>query len=497
MNKPPITDAFQGIMKSDLPYEMWEPVIGLEIHVQLNTKSKIFSPAPNRFGDEPNVNISAVCTGQPGALPTLNKEVVRKAVQFGLAIGAEIAKVSTFDRKSYFYPDSPRNFQITQFENPLIRGGKVIAEGKTFFVNRAHIEDDAGMLKHFTAFAGVDYNRAGAPLIEIVSEPCIHSAREAALYAMAVRAIMLYLDASDGNMEEGSLRMDANISVRPKGEKSLRPRVEIKNMNSFTFMEMAIESEIARQISLYLNHPHKEPLELIPPGTYRWDAEHKQTVLMRRKESADDYRYFPEPDLTPVVLTDEYIDHLRATLPELPYDRFCRYVSDLNLTEYAASLLINEKILSDYFEETLKICKSPRALCNWITVEFAGRLKESGKTLIDIGIPPAHVAKLVHLIEQNRITGRIAKSVADEMMANPGLDPEVIIAKNPDYQPMEDLESIEPLVDQVIAANPQSVADFKAGREKAFAFLVGAVMKLTRGKASPQVVNDLLRKKLL
>ncbi len=482
--------------KRDLPYEMWEPVIGLEIHAQLNTKSKIFSPAPNHFGDEPNVNISVVCTGQPGALPVLNKEVVKKAVQFGLAIGAQITKVSTFDRKSYFYPDSPRNFQITQFENPLIRGGQIAASGKTFQINRAHIEDDAGMLKHFSTFAGVDYNRAGTPLIEIVSEPCIHSAKDAASYAMAIRAIMLYLDACDGNMEEGSLRMDANISVRPKGEKELRPRIEIKNMNSFTFMEMAIDSEISRQISLYLNNPHKDPLELIPPGTYRWDPELKQTVLMRRKESADDYRYFPEPDLTPVVLSEAYIDELRTSLPELPNDRLRRYVSDLGLTEYAAATLINEKFLSDYFEEALKLCNNPRLLCNWITVEFAGRLKESGQTLLDVGIAPVHVAKLVEMIEQNRITGRIAKSVADDMVANPGLDPEVIVAKNPDYLPTSDIASIEPLVDQVLAANPQSVADYKAGRDKAFAFLVGSVMKLTRGKASPQVVNDLLRKKM-
>lgn len=496
MNRPLATLAFQVVMTKDLPYDLWEPVIGLEMHVQLNTKSKIFSSAPNHFGDEPNVNISATCTGQPGSLPVLNKEAVRKAVQFGLAIGAEISLVSTFDRKSYFYPDSPRNFQITQFENPLIRGGQVVAGEKTFQVNRAHLEDDAGMLKHFTTFAGVDYNRAGSALIEIVSEPCIHSARDAASYATAIRAILLYLDVSDCQMEEGGLRMDANISVRPKGEKGLRPRVEIKNMNSFTFMEMAIESETRRQISLYLNHANTDPILLIPPGTYRWDPERKHTVLMRSKESADDYRYFPEPDLAPVVLTTSYIDHIRSTLPELPNDRFRRYVADLGLTAYAALTLINEKILSDYFEQALLICQNPRLLCNWITVEFAGRLKESGKTLIDVGIPPAHVAKLIAMIEQNKITGRIAKSVADEMVATPGLDPEWIVAKNPDYQPTNDIASLGPLVDQVLADNPQSIADFKAGREKAFAFLVGAVMKLTRGKASPQVVNDLLRKKL-
>ena len=484
----------------DLPYDLWEPVIGLEIHAQLNTRSKIFSPAPNRFGDEPNTNISFVCTGQPGALPVLNKEVIRKAVQFGLAIGANVSRFSTFDRKSYFYPDSPRNFQITQFENPLIRGGSIIAdvEGKsmTFQINRAHIEDDAGMLKHFTNFAGVDYNRAGAPLIEIVSEPCIHSPKEASSYATAIRAILLYLDVCDGNMEEGSLRIDANISVRPKGEKTLRPRVEIKNMNSFSFLEMAITGEVSRQIALYISHPHRSHLELIPPGTYRWDAEHKQTVLMRTKESADDYRYFPEPDLAPLFLSEEYIDQIRDALPELPHHRFKRYIFDLGLTEYAASVLVNEKALSDYFEEANATAKNPRLLCNWITSEFAGRLKDKGKTLVEIGIPPLHVAKLVRMIDENKITGRIAKDVADEMVANPGMDPEAIVQKNPDYQPLGDSAEIEPIVDAVLAENPQSIADFKAGRDKAFAFLVGQVMKRTRGKALPQVVNDLIRKKI-
>lgn len=484
----------------DLPYDLWEPVIGLEIHAQLNTRSKIFSSAMNRFGDEPNTNISYVCTGQPGSLPVINKEAVRKAVQFGVAVGAKITPFSTFDRKSYFYPDSPRNFQITQFENPIIRGGSITAdvEGKTktFQINRAHLEDDAGMLKHFTNFAGVDYNRAGAPLIEIVSEPCIHSPKEASAYAMAIRSILLYLDACDGNMEEGSLRIDANISVRPKGETALRPRVEIKNMNSFSFLEMAIVGEVNRQISLYISHPHRSPIELIPPGTYRWDAELKQTVLMRTKESADDYRYFPEPDLPPLIITNDYIDKIRDELPELPHNRFKRYISDLGLTEYAASTLVNEKNLSDYFEEANRVCKNPRLLCNWITVEFAGRLKDKGKTIIEIGIPALHIAKLVQMIDQNKITGRIAKDVADEMVESPGMDPEAIVRQNPDYQPMDDSVSIEPLVDQVLAENPQSIADFKSGRDKAFAFLVGQVMKLTRGKASPQIVNDLLRKKI-
>jgi aspartyl-tRNA(Asn)/glutamyl-tRNA(Gln) amidotransferase subunit B len=488
------------MIQGDLPFHLWQPVIGLEIHVQLNTLSKIFSRAPNRFGDEPNLNISTVCTGQPGALPVLNREAVRKAVQLGLAINAEIALVSRFDRKSYFYPDSPRNFQITQFDQPLLRGGKIECDvdgvRKTFRINRAHLEDDAGMLKHFSTFAGIDYNRAGAPLIEIVSEPCMHSAKEASAYAQALRAILLYLDASDGNMEEGSLRIDVNISVRPVGSDELRPRIEIKNMNSFTYLEMAIDSEIRRQVQLYLNHPHKEPLELIPPGTYRYDVESNSALLMRRKESADDYRYFPEPDLPPLILTPAYIDSIRSTLPELPQERLRRYLSDLNLTPYSASVLINDKPLCDYFEEALKIAPYPRTLCNWITVEFAGRFKESGKTLLTSGIPASHVASLVRLIESGAITGRIAKSVADDMLASPEKDPAEIVRANPDYQPLGDASTLEPLVDQVLAAHPQSIADYRAGRDKAFAFLVGQVMKLTRGAASPAVVNDLIRKKI-
>ncbi|HEX2583255.1 MAG TPA: Asp-tRNA(Asn)/Glu-tRNA(Gln) amidotransferase subunit GatB, partial [Chlamydiales bacterium] len=269
--------------------ELWEPVIGLEIHVQLNTKTKLFSPAPNHFGDDPNTNITVICTGQPGALPVLNKEALRKAVQFGVAVQGKIALVSRFDRKSYFYPDSPRNFQITQFDYPIVRNGLISADvdgiSKTFAINRAHLEDDAGMLKHFTHFAGVDYNRAGAPLIEIVSEPCMHSAKEASAYAQAIRSLLLYLDVTDGNMEEGSLRIDVNISVRRKGEKKLRPRIEIKNMNSFHFLELAVESEVSRQIALYLDHPNKSHEELIPPGTYRFEPDTRKVILMRRKES--------------------------------------------------------------------------------------------------------------------------------------------------------------------------------------------------------------------
>lgn len=487
-------------MKKEKESSPWEAVIGLEIHAQLNTKSKLFSSAANRFGDEPNSNISYVCTGQPGALPVLNKEAVKKAVQLGLALNAEISLQSSFARKSYFYPDTPRNFQITQFEEPILKNGSVTVdlhgETKSFRIKEAHLEDDAGMLKHFTHFAGIDYNRAGAPLIEIVSEPCMHSAQEASAYAMAIRAILIYLDASDGNMDRGNLRIDVNISVRLKGEKELRPRVEIKNMNSFSFLEMAIEQEIQRQIALYTKEPNKPFLELIPPGTYRFDPETKSTHFMRAKEKADDYQYLPEPDLPPIFLTTEYIDHLRDTLPELPRDRFRRYLFDFGLSEHSSTVLTVEKSLSDYFEKTNLLCNSPKNLCNWLTVEFVARAKEMGKRFDEILISSEHMANFIKMIDEAKITGPIAKQVADEMMKTPHKDPLLIVKENPQFQPLNDTKAIEELIDQVLQQNPQSMIDFKAGKERAFGFLVGQVMKLSQGKASPSIVNELLRKKL-
>jgi len=478
----------------------WEVIIGLEIHAELNTKSKLFSAAPNRFGDEPNTNISEVCTGQPGALPVLNKEAVKKAVQFGCAINADVQKFSKFDRKSYFYPDSPRNFQITQFDEPIILGGTVIAEVEgqemAFEVDRVHLEDDAGMLKHFSQFAGVDYNRAGVPLIEIVSKPCIHSPQEAAAYAMAIKAILEYLDASDCNMQEGSLRFDANISVRKKGESGFRNKTEIKNMNSFSFMILALEAEIKRQIKAYEAAPDKPFHEIIQQSTYRWDPDQKRAVPMRGKEEAQDYRYFPEPDLVPIVLSDAYIEAIRADLPELPLQRERRYIHELKLSAHSAFVLTSEKKIADFFEEALTVCPNARSLCNWLIVEFAGRLKESGRNVLTHGIKPKHVAHLVQMIDDGTITGKIAKVVADEMIENPAKDPKDIVAMNPDYQPMNDDSEIEKFVDSVLAENAQSVKDFKAGKDRAFGFLVGQVMKRSRGKASPQLVNKLLKEKI-
>lgn len=471
----------------------WETVIGLEVHVQLNTKSKLFSWAPNRFGDEPNENITPVCTGQPGALPVLNKEAVRKAIQFGCAIGAKIPLFSRFDRKSYFYPDSPRNFQITQFDQPIVIGGTVVTEEKTFTVEHAHLEDDAGMLKHFSNFAGVDYNRAGAPLLEIVSDPCMRSPQEAVTYGKAIKAIMEYIGASDCNMEEGSLRIDANISVRLKGEEKLRTKTEIKNMNSFTNMELALNSEIQRQIREY------ERGAEIFQDTYRWNPDTGDVVRMRRKEGSDDYRYFPEPDLPPIILTKDYIEDIRATLPELPLARKQRYLDELKLTPYSAEILISDKATSDYFEEALAICPDPRNICNWITVEFFGRLKASGKALHKT-IPAKSIGELVKLINDKTITGKLAKEIADRMVeaaleGNPK-DPQAVIAEDPAAFKPVDSSEVETIVDQVLANNQQSVDDYRAGKTKAFGFLVGQVMKASQGKAPPPLVNQLLKQKL-
>ncbi|MCH9628030.1 MAG: Aspartyl/glutamyl-tRNA(Asn/Gln) amidotransferase subunit B [Chlamydiales bacterium] len=477
-------------------FNEWEPVIGLEIHVGLNTKAKLFSPAANRFGDEPNTNISEVCTGQPGALPVLNKEAVHKAVLFGCAVKAHVAPYSRFDRKSYFYPDSPRNFQITQFDKPIIIGGALTADVEgtpmSFPINRAHLEDDAGMLKHFSQFAGVDYNRAGVPLIEIVSEPCIFSSKQAVAYATGIKAVLQYLDVSDCNMEEGSLRMDVNISVRPKGSKELRNKIEIKNLNSFTFMGLAIESEFKRQVRAY----HSNPDTVIEQATFRWDPDKKETILMRMKESADDYRYFLEPDLPPLILEEDYIDAVRQSLPELPYDREKRYIQDYGLSRETALIIVNEKALADYFERALRACQNAKSLSNWMTVEFAGRFKESGKNVWTSGIPGAHIASLVNMIDTGLITGKIAKQVADLMVKNPEKSPEAIVEETPAFKPLSDEGELEHVIDQILSDNPQSVEDFLSGKERAFGFLVGQVMKATQGKASPPVVNRLLKEKL-
>lgn len=483
-----------------ISYKDWEPVIGLEIHVQLNTQSKLFSSAPNQFGSEPNTNISFVDTGQPGALPILNKEAVKKAVLFGLAIGSDISTFSKFDRKSYFYPDSPRNYQITQFDYPILKGGTInIQRGQkevAIAIDRAHLEDDAGMLKHFSTFAGIDFNRAGVPLLEIVSKPCMHSPQEAILFATEIKSIMEYIGASDCNMEEGSLRVDINISVRKRGESTLRNKVEIKNLNSFNTMEQAIESEIRRQVAAYSLSPHKNPKEVVRSATVRFDMGKKTTVVMRMKEHAADYRYFPEPDLPPIILTETYIQELRNSLPELPAERRNRYINEFHLSEPQASTLVINKELSDFFEEGLKFLPNPIALCNWITVEFVGRVKDSEKTLPHYGISIQHITQLIQLIESKTITGKIAKNIADIMVLYPQKSPKEIIHENPDFVPIHDTGVLESIIDQVIKENPQSCVDYRNGKEKAYHFLVGQIMKTSRGKADPNLVQNILLKKI-
>ena len=479
----------------------WETVVGIEVHAQLNTVSKLFSSAPNSFGDEPNTNISVVCTGQPGTLPILNKEAVKKAVLWGHAINAEVALYSKFDRKSYFYPDAPRNFQITQFDKPIVKGGRITCEidgkEKTLELDHTHLEDDAGNCRHFSNFGGVDYNRAGVPLIEIVTKPLIGTnPKEVATFATMIRAILQYLDICDCNMDEGSLRMDCNVSVKKKTEKEFRTKVEIKNMNSFSNMQLAIEQEVKRQTKIYMANPDANPEELIVQSTYRWDPEAKMTRLMRLKEHADDYRYFPEPDLPPLLLTQDYVDAVKREMPELPFERKKRYLDKIKIAEDITDILINDKKLSDYFERALKVCSNARALSNWIVVEFLGRFKDSGVSLPNSEIDAENIGRLVNMIDKKIINGKIAKKVADDMVSMSGKDCEEIVAKNPDYQPVDDESEIEALVDQVLAQNEQSITDYKNGKEKAFGFLVGQVMKLSRGKASPELVNKLLKKKL-
>ena len=481
-------------------HKEYEAIIGLEIHAQLNTKTKLFSSDSSHFGDEPNTNISPLSVALPGSLPVLNKEAVYKAISFGLAIGGKIETWSRFDRKSYFYPDCPRNYQITQYDHPLITGGVVTAvvhgEEKQFQVTKVQLEDDAGMLKHFSSFAGVDFNRSGVPLIEIISEPCMRSAQEASAYGMAIRGILDYLDASECNMEEGSLRIDVNVSVRKKGEKKLRNRIEIKNMNSFSNLETAIEHEIEKQIDAYEKNPDLDPSKVITQATYRFDPETGKTILMRIKEDADDYRYFPEPDLLPLVVSEAEIEKVRSSLPELPLQKYNRYRKDLLLSEQIALFLTGDKKLADYFEKVIATCPYPKIVANWIVVEFSGRLKEKGLSIYTSGIAPEHVSALVLLIQKEAITGKIAKSIADEMVVAPGSHPEEIIAKNPAYVPMSNVEHLREIVDQVIRENEQSVTDFRSGKEKAFGFLVGQVMKKTEGSATPQAVHDLLKKAL-
>ncbi|HET8707928.1 MAG TPA: Asp-tRNA(Asn)/Glu-tRNA(Gln) amidotransferase subunit GatB [Pseudomonadales bacterium] len=479
----------------------WESVIGLEIHVQLATKSKIFSGAATAFGAAPNTQACTVDLGMPGVLPVLNKEAVHMAVKFGLGIDAEITRRSVFARKNYFYPDLPKGYQISQFDLPVVGKGFIditLDDGsiKRVGITRAHLEEDAGKSLHedFGSFSGIDLNRAGTPLLEIVSEPDIRSAKEAVAYLKAIHALVLYLGISDGNMAEGSMRCDANVSVRKKGAEKYGTRAEIKNVNSFKFVEKAINYEIERQIDLI------EGGGTVVQETRLYDSVKNETRSMRSKEEANDYRYFPDPDLLPLVITEEFIESIRAQLPELPNQKKERFMSAYGLSDYDARVLSASKDLADYFEAVVKASGDQAKLAaNWVMGDLSAALNKNDLEITECPIAAEHIGGLIKRIVDNTISGKIAKTVFEAMWAGEGA-PDEIIQKRGLVQ-VTDTGAIEKIVDEVIAANPQQVEQLQAAnedkKEKLLMFFVGQTMKLSKGKANPQQVNDILRKKLL
>lgn len=468
----------------------YEVVIGLEVHAELSTKTKIYCGCPTEFGSAPNTHCCPVCTGMPGALPVLNEKVVEYAVRAGLATNCEIAKESKQDRKNYFYPDTPRAYQISQFDLPLCAHGHVdvVIDGKekTIGITRIHIEDDAGKLVHdnYTGGTLVDLNRAGVPLIEIVSEPDMRSAEEAVAYVERLKGILEYIGVSDCKMQEGSLRADVNLSLRPVGQEKFGTRTETKNLNSFRAIARSIEFEIQRQ---------KEILESggkVYQETRRWDDEAGEGYAMRTKEEANDYRYFPEPDLMPIRLSDEYINNIKDTLPELPESRKKRYIEELGLPEYDAGIITSSKTLSDFFESATKSCGNAKAVSNWIMTDIIRIAREKGIEYNELPFTSEQFAKLITLIDKGTISGSIAKKVFEEMVET-GKEPEKIVEEKGLVQ-ISDEGAIKEVVDKIIAANPQSVEDYKNGKDRALGFLVGQCMKEMKGKGNPQILNKLI-----
>ena len=474
----------------------WETVIGLEIHAQLATKSKIFSSAATAYGAEPNTQACAIDLGLPGVLPVLNREVVRMAVTFGLAIGAAVARRSVFARKNYFYPDLPKGYQISQYELPVVQKGQLTIDlddgtSKVIGITRAHLEEDAGKSLHedFHGLSGIDLNRAGTPLLEIVSEPDLRSAKEAVAYMKKLHQIVVYLGICDGNMQEGSFRCDANVSVRPKGDPKFGTRAEIKNLNSFRFVERAIEFEIERQIDLI------ESGGKVAQETRLYDPDKGETRSMRGKEEANDYRYFPDPDLLPLVIDEEFIAATGAGLPELPDAKKQRLMSQYGLSAYDASVLTASRELGAYYEETVAALGGEPKLCaNWVMGDLAGFLNKDGKDIAQSPVSAAQLAGLLRRIQDRTISGKIAKEVFEALWAGEG-DTDAIIEKR-GLKQITDTSAIEKVIDDVIAANPDQLAQYRAGKDKLFGFFVGQVMKLSKGKANPQQVNDLLAQKL-
>ena len=475
----------------------WEPVIGLEIHAQLATRSKIFSGASTAFGAEPNTQACAIDLGLPGVLPVLNRGAVEMAVKLGLAIGAQVARRSVFARKNYFYPDLPKGYQISQYELPVVEGGSlsiVVGDApKTVRLTRAHLEEDAGKSLHedFHGMSGIDLNRAGTPLLEIVTEPDMRSAAEAVAYARTLHALVTWIGICDGNMQEGSFRCDANVSVRPAGSDRLGTRCEIKNLNSFRFLERAIEFEARRQIEII------EDGGTIRQETRLYDPDRDETRSMRSKEEAHDYRYFPDPDLLPLAVSDEWIARVRGEMPELPQAKRERFVAQYALTPYDATALTASRETADYFEAAAQgaDAKVAKQVANWITVNLTARLNEAGIVISASRIAPGQLRGLVDRIADGTISGKIAKDVFDAIWAGEGSADEVIEKRG--LRQVSDAGAIEKIVDEVIAANAQQVADYRAGKEKAFNSLVGQVMKASKGRANPQQVNEILRRRLV
>jgi aspartyl-tRNA(Asn)/glutamyl-tRNA(Gln) amidotransferase subunit B len=474
----------------------WEVVIGLEVHTQLATKSKIFSGAATEYGAEPNTQACLVDLGYPGVLPVLNKEVVLMACKFGLAVNAEIAKRSVFARKNYFYPDLPKGYQISQMELPIVGEGELFIkddEGndKRIGITRAHLEEDAGKSIHegLDGSSGIDLNRAGTPLLEIVSEPDLRSAKEAVAYMRKIHSIVRYLGISDGNMQEGSFRCDANVSVRPRGQKELGTRAELKNLNSFRFVEKAINIEIERQIEII------EDGGRVVQETRLYDSDKDETRSMRSKEEANDYRYFPDPDLLPIEIEQSFIDDVRSKLPELPAAKQQRFIDDYSIKSDDADILTASRAMADYYEAAVAATDAgAQVVANWVLGELSGALNRDGLEIDASQIAAADFAGLLDRITDNTISGKIAKEVFDAMWSGEGTADAIIEAKG--LKQITDTSAIEAIVDEVIAANPSQLAEYQSGKDKLIGFFVGQVMQKTGGKANPGQVNQILKAKL-
>ena len=472
----------------------WETVIGLETHVQLSTKTKLFSRASTAFGASPNTNVNLIDCGLPGVLPSVNKEAFYKAIKFGMAIDAQINQTSLFDRKNYFYADLPKGYQITQMDLPIVLGGSIdiqLEESiKTINITRAHLEEDAGKSIHdeYDGFSAIDLNRAGTPLLEIVSEPEISDAKEAVAYMKAMHQLVTYLDVSDGNMAQGSLRCDANVSIRKKGDTELGTRTEIKNINSFKFIEKAINFEIKRQIKILENG------EKVTQETRLYDSSKDETRPMRSKEFANDYRYFPEPDLLPVIISDQEIQKIRDEFPELPKEKEARYQGELGLSEYDSQIISSSKSMADFFDAAAKKTKNYSLLSNWLIGEISAYLNKEQIDIHASTLTADKVAMLINRIDDQTISGKIGKSIFEEMCVSGSTPDEIIESKG--LKQISDDGAIEEIIMTVINENPSQVEAYLSGKDKLFGFFVGQVMKLTEGKANPKAVNSILKDKL-